>query len=90
MSGGSFNYTCFRVENEYSGRMQDEELNEMLVDFCEVLHDLEWWQSCDISEEQYRETVAKFKNKWFSERDKETKAAIKRILKKISNEIESL
>ena len=32
MSGGYFNYTCFRVEEEYCGRMEDAELNLMMDD----------------------------------------------------------
>ena len=64
MSGGSFNYIFSRLETECAGNMQDDELNELITDLCEVLHDLEWWQSSDISEEQYRETVKAFKDKW--------------------------
>ena len=44
MSGGRFNYICYTLENEVANEMQDDELNEMLTDFCELLHDLEWWQ----------------------------------------------
>lgn len=45
--------------------MHDSEMDDMIHDLCEVLHDLEWWQSGDYDEEQYRETVAQFKTKWF-------------------------
>ena len=71
MSGGSFDYMCFQVENTYGGEMRDCELNEMIVDLCKVLHDLEWWQSGDYGEEDYRETVSKFKKKWFGKTQKE-------------------
>ena len=50
MSGGSYNYMYSRIEDEYAGKMHDSQLNEMMVDLCELLHDLEWWQSCDCSE----------------------------------------
>lgn len=69
MSGGSFDYLCFRIEETYSGEMQDVELNEMIVDLCEVLHDLEWWKSGDYDEQTYRETIRKFKKKWFGQTD---------------------
>lgn len=65
MSGGSYNYICYRLKEECTGQMYDAEMNDMIDDLCEVLHDLEWWQSADIGEEQYRETLSKFKSKWF-------------------------
>lgn len=65
MSGGSYNYIYSQLSNECEGAMHDEEMNDLIKDICEVLHDLEWWQSYDISEEDYRETVKKFKEKWF-------------------------
>lgn len=68
MSGGSYNHEYSTVEYTYVGEMKDTELNEMMKDLVQVLHDLEWWQSADSSEEQYRETVTKFKSKWFKRR----------------------
>lgn len=68
MSGGSYNYGYSTVEYTYVGEMLDSELNEMMKDLVEVLHDLEWYVDCDISEETYRETVTKFKSKWFKRR----------------------
>ena len=57
MSGGSYNYMYCRIEDEYVGRMFDSQLNSMMKDLVDVLHDLEWWQSCDCDEKRYRETV---------------------------------
>ena len=68
MSGGSYNYIFTNIEYDLVGRMYDTELNEMMKDLVEVLHDLEWWISGDIGEERYRETVTKFKSKWFKRR----------------------
>lgn len=68
MSGGSYNYGYSTVEYTYVGEMKDTELNEMMKDLVQVLHDLEWYVDCDISEETYRETVTKFKSKWFKRR----------------------
>ena len=65
MSGGSYNYTYYQVEDEYVGRMYDKELDEMMKDLCKLLHDLEWWQSGDTCEEDYFKTVAEFKGKYF-------------------------
>lgn len=68
MSGGSYNYIFTNIEYDLVGRMYDTELNEMMKDLVEVLHDLEWWISGDIGEERYRESVTKFKSKWFKRR----------------------
>lgn len=67
MSGGSYNYIYSSLLEECENRMYDAEMNDLINDLCEVLHDLEWWQSCDSSEEKYRATVEKFKAKWFKE-----------------------
>ena len=71
MSGGSYDYICYTLEDECKGAMYDEEMNDMIKDLVEVLHDLEWWQSGDSSEEKYRETLAIFKKKWFHGNRKE-------------------
>lgn len=81
MSGGSYCYMYCRIEEEYVGRMYDSQLNEMMKDLCELLHDLEWWQSCDYGEDTYRKTVAEFKRKWF----KQTKIDVQ---KQIESELE--
>lgn len=65
MSGGSHNYECFRVEEEYTGRMHDAVMNKLIEDLVVVLHDLEWFDSGDICEGTYRQSVEKFKEKWF-------------------------
>lgn len=84
MSGGSFNYLYSRMEQEYKGEMHDAELEELLNDFCNLLHDLEWWQSGDYGEDQYRESVDEFKQKWHkgsvdTNYEKAYKALVKRI-----------
>lgn len=65
MSGGSYGYMFNRIEEEYVGRMFDSQLDNMMKDLVEVLHDLEWWRSADSDEKRYRESVNKFKKKWF-------------------------
>ena len=65
MSGGSYNYIYSRLSEECENRMYDAEMNDLIKDLCILLHDLEWWQSCDSSEEKYRKTVSAFKKKWF-------------------------
>lgn len=81
MSGGSYNYMYSRINDEYVGRMHDSQLDEMMKDLVDLLHDLEWWQSCDCDEKRYRESVTKFKKKWF----KQTKIDVQ---KQIESEFE--
>lgn len=65
MSGGSYDYIYSRLLDECENRMYDEEMNDLVKDLCEVLHDLEWWQSDDSDEQTYRDTLSRFKRKWF-------------------------
>lgn len=44
--------------------MHDRELSELMADVMCLLHALEWYESCDIGEETYKECVNKFKAKW--------------------------
>lgn len=41
MSGGAFEYMCYSIEDMYENELEDDQLNELLLDFCKVLHDLE-------------------------------------------------
>ena len=45
--------------------MHDRELSELMADVMCLLYGLEWFDSCDIGEETYKECVNKFKAKWF-------------------------
>ena len=52
---------------------------------------MEWWQSCDTSEDTYRETVAKFKAKWFKgDRSARLKGYIDTEIEKIRHELYGL
>lgn len=85
MSGGSYDYICYRLSEECEGRMHDAELNELVKDLSEVLHDLEWWQSGDTGEERYRRTVRSFKRKWLG-----ADARVRTLEKIINEKTESL
>lgn len=79
MSGGSFNYMYARILDNYYNEMQDCEMNDLIMDLCAVLHDLEWWQSGDYGEDEYRKSVEDFKKKWISGQGNDDDARIKRI-----------
>lgn len=87
MSGGSYNYEFGRIEDEYVGKMYDSQLNAMMKDLCKLLHDLEWWQSCDYSEERYRDTVRKFKKKWFKQTKIDVQKQIESKLEQTKDEL---
>lgn len=70
--------------------MYDVELDEMIHDLCEVLHDVEWWQSSDISEDDYRKTAKKFKDKWLGKRDEQYKDALIKCLDETKRKIGNL
>lgn len=87
MSGGSYSYIYNRVEEECVNRMYDSQLNEMMKDLVKVLHDLEWWQSCDSDEKRYRESVTKFKKKWFKQRKIDVQKQIESEFERTKNEL---
>ena len=88
MSGGSYSYKYCEVDDYYVGAMYDEELNEMMKDLVKVLHDVEWWQSCDIGEDDYRKTVKEFKDKWFNtDRSERLKPIIDRRINEVRTEL---
>lgn len=82
MSGGSFNYK-YQELDEYIGHTHDSELDGLLIDLRNVLHDLEWWQSCDYSEDQYRTSLKKFKKKWLAGYGDENEKRIERFKKNL-------
>lgn len=84
MSGGSYNYIYATLSEECEGQMHDPEMDELIKDLCKVLHDLEWWQSGDTSEEKYRRTLSVFKRKWFGPTNGERE---KKLKKYIDNQI---
>lgn len=88
MSGGSYDYKYYTVEEYYVGFMHDAELDEMMKDLVKVLHDVEWWQSADIGEEDYRKTVNEFKARWFNaNRGERLKPIIERKIDKVRTEL---
>ena len=80
-SGGSYSYVYRTLDMECVGRMYDPEMNDLIKDLVPVLHALEWWQSGDTNEEDYREELDEFKKKWFgTSRDNRLKGYIDKSL----------
>ena len=59
----------------------------MLKDFVALLHDCEWAHDSDISEEKYFETVKKFKDKWFGNRDERLKDIVNQSIEELKLEL---
>ncbi len=89
-SGGSYDYKYLTIDDYYSGCMYDDELNEMIDDLVKVLHDLEWWKSCDICEEDYRKTLNDFKNKWFKNKETTSKIKLNLVKEKLKESLNIL
>lgn len=83
----SYRNISISVEYDLVGYMFDSELNQMMKDLVPVLEDLEKWQESDISEEQYRETVTKFKRKWFKRRKCDIEALVNEEFEKKKEEL---
>ena len=67
MSGGSWDYACYEIDDA-ADRMErwDHELADLMRDLSGVCHDCEWADSADTSRESGSEAIARFKAKWFS------------------------
>lgn len=91
MSGGSNNYICYRIEEDLGGQMEDAELNDLINDIAELAHDLEWYESGDTSEANYRKSVFNFKQKWFkSNREERLRGYIDDAIEKLKTDLYSL
>lgn len=84
MSGGSMDYLYCRVLESAVGNMGDAELDELMHDIANLLHDCEWWDSGDICEDTYRKSVAEFKEKWFGKSANRSERLEKLIDEKIN------
>lgn len=91
MSGGSHNYICYRIEEDLVGQMEDRELDDLMRDIVTLAHDLEWYHSCDIDDDDYFKTVKEFKQKWFKgNRDDRLKGYIDEAIDDVREEMYKL
>lgn len=84
MSGGSHNYICWKIDEELVGRMHDAELDMLMADVAELVHDLEWSDSGDIDEDDYFDSVKRFKQKWLKSN------AVDRLEQIITEQVDAL
>jgi len=90
MSGGSWNYLYYRIE-EAANYITDPEVKDLLKDLAALCHDAEWYDSGDYSEKTYQDSLEKFKKKWFkSSRDERLKYYIDTEINRVKNELYGL
>ena len=70
MSGGSYDYICFKIK-DFANTLRDQETDnnrkkfaDLLRDVAKVAHDIEWADSCDYSQEDGVKSLNEFFNKW--------------------------
>ena len=86
MSGGSMDYVCFRIE-EQAHVIPDKEIRELAYDFANLMHECEWYTSCDKSKDDWIKAATAFKQKWFGKRDERLKEIIDRECAKLRAEL---
>lgn len=97
MSGGCWNYRNDTLQSDIFGwgidtteeamkvnPLKDKEMSGILFDILQVLHEYDWYMSGDTNEKDYRESVKKFKEKWF------TKEPSDRIMYVVDNSLKDL
>lgn len=82
-----YNSIYLTVKYDLVGYMYDTELDRMMEDLVPVLEYLEMWREADIGEEDYRETVTKFKSKWFKRRKCDIEALVNEEFEKKKEEL---
>ena len=88
MSGGSRNYTYSVIEDNLVGRMYDAEIDDLMADISKLAYEVEWWDSGDTDEEQYRKAVKQFKKKWFgADRNERLKGYIDEKLAELKSDM---
>ena len=83
MSGGRFEYLDSQCKDEIFGWadkprnvFEDREISELIWDVFDLIHEFDWYASCDTCESDYLEAKAKFKQKWL----KHDEARVQRIV----------
>lgn len=90
MSGGFYNYVCYKVR-EAADYTQDKEIRALINDLADLLHDEEWYMSGDTGREDYRKSLKEFKKKWLHQTDnKKLKKYIMEALDQAKEEIDNM
>lgn len=70
MSGGSYDYMCFKIK-DFANEIRDQDTNpsrkkfaELVRDVAKVAHDIEWADSGDYGQEDAEKSLNEFFSKW--------------------------
>ena len=84
MSGGALNYFYASLE-DHVGDFRDKELDDLVKDLADLFYALEWCESGDTCDGDYREAKDKFKAKWFGKGSREKR--IEKYLEEIKADV---
>ncbi len=62
---GKYDYNSNVKAARKRNPLEDKQMSELVYDVFCILHSLDWYLSGDTGEDDYREDVKYFKNKWF-------------------------
>jgi len=81
MSGGRYSYLDISLKNEIEGDdFEDAEILDLVNDVLDLIHEYDWYQSCDTSLGDYLEAKKNFKKKWFGTPDRRLKTMFSMIM----------
>lgn len=94
MSGGRFNYMDLNLRDEIFGWsdkwhnvFEDREISELVWDILALIHDYDWYVSCDTCKDTYLKAKAEFKRKWLSDRGVAVKRTIDTAIEELRAEL---
>ena len=68
MSGGYYDYKYYNMDEYINDmRTQDPVIAAVMEDIKNICHDLEWYKSGEINEEDLNRSLEVFKRRWFRE-----------------------
>ena len=95
MSGGRFDYADEHAKSEIFGWcsdkptnvFEDREISELIWDVFDLIHDFDWYASCDTGEDDWLRSKAKFKEKWLKHDNERIKRVIDNAVDEVRQEL---
>ena len=96
MSGGHWDYQNDHLQNyifgwERDGKvpnaLEDRELSNLVWDVFNLLHDFDWYISCDTGIDTWKRKKKAFKDKWLKPDRSRTKAIVDEAIKDLKEEM---
>lgn len=94
ISGGYFNCKDSGLKSEIFGWtdkpenvFEDREISELTWDLLDLIHDYDWYRCGDTGRDSWIKSKAKFKKKWFGNRDDLIRKTIDKSLNDLKKEL---